>query len=89
VRDLLLRDGSNHVGRRQEHLQKAERSAGPDARVHTPRLRREPLQGRGELLLLFLLGVSSNVIAFMVDKSIDLLGAARARAAQDGTTFLR
>jgi len=46
------------------------------------------LNAATELVLLLLLGASSTIIAFIVDKLIDVLGTARARAAQDGTTFL-
>lgn len=48
---------------------------------------RVPLNAVTELLLLLLVGAISTVIAFIVDKSIDFLSAARAHLAQDGTTF--
>ena len=41
-----------------------------------------------ETLLLLLLGVSSNVFAYGMDKSIELLVATRARAAQEAGGFL-
>eukprot|EP00966_Prymnesium_polylepis_P076017 1762456-Prymnesium_polylepis.1 len=74
----------------EEDARSAESNAsmGPPSLVQQLTWRyRVPLNAAAELLLLLLLGVSSTVIAFTVDKSIDLLGAARARAAQDGTTF--
>ncbi|KAL3920693.1 MAG: hypothetical protein SGPRY_005163 [Prymnesium sp.] len=45
------------------------------------------LNAASELLLLFLVGVSSTVTVFMVDSAIAYLVALRARAAQDDTTF--
>ena len=41
-----------------------------------------------ETLLLLLLGISSNVFAYGMDKSIELLVATRARAAQEAGGFL-
>lgn len=41
-----------------------------------------------ETLLLLLLGVSSNMVAFGIDKSIDFFVSARAHAAQEAGTFL-